>query len=203
MLRNTFAAVTLSATFLFAAPALAGDDSALASFQKSHEAVIELVEKKAPNDKIQDNVDSLLDYNWIAQQSLGGGKRYSKKCEPRCAEFEALLSRLIRENYLRRIRQSDKGKVKYLGEERRADKAKVSTQVSYTAKNGQPQEVKVAYVMHLVDGRWVVRNIITDGVSLAKNYRYEFNKILRDEGIDGLIGRLETKLNEVAKTDVE
>jgi ABC-type transporter MlaC component len=53
--------------------------------------------------------------------------------------------------------------------------------------------------MHLADEGWVCRNIITDGVSLAKNYRFEFNKVLRDEGIDGLIGRLETKLNEVAK----
>jgi ABC-type transporter MlaC component len=34
---------------------------------------------------------------------------------------------------------------------------------------------------------------------VARTYKYEFNKILRDEGIDGLILRLENKLAEVAK----
>jgi ABC-type transporter MlaC component len=47
----------------------------------------------------------------------------------------------------------------------------------------------------------VCQNIITDGVSLAKTYRYEFNKILRDEGIDGLIARLESKIAEIAKAE--
>ena len=55
--------------------------------------------------------------------------------------------------------------------------------------------------MHVVDGKWFVRDIITDGVSLSKNYRYEFHKIMRDEGIDGLIARLETKLADLAKTE--
>lgn len=199
MLRTIIATFTLAVT-LAATPAHAADPGPLDAFKTSHEAVIGLVSKKAANDAIQKEVDAFLDYRWIAEQSLGGSKRYAKRCEPRCAEFEALLTRLIRENYLRRIHQADKGKVKYLDEDRRGDKAKVDTKVTYT-KDGRTQDLKISYVMALADDRWVVRDIITEGVSLAKNYRFEFNKILRDEGIDGLIARLETKLNEVAKAD--
>ena len=53
--------------------------------------------------------------------------------------------------------------------------------------------------MHEVDGRWQVRDIVTDGVSLARNYKYEFNQILKKDGIDGLIARLESKLAVLAK----
>lgn len=178
--------------------------SALEAFKASHQTVVGLVHDKAGSDKIETEVDELLDYEWIAHAALGGERRYEKKCEPRCAEYEALLAQLIRENYLKRIRQADSGKVEYLGEEIRKDKAKVDTRVTFE-KDGATQTVEVDYVMHYVEtengGRWVARNIITDGVSLSKTYRYEFGKILRDEGIDGLISRLQTKLADVAKAD--
>lgn len=185
-----------------AAEAAAADapPSALAAFKASHQSVVKLVHEKAPSDKLQAEVDGLLDYDWIAHAALGGERRYAKKCESRCAEYEALLGQLIRENYLKRIRQADTGTVEYLGEEIRKDKAKVDTRVTFD-KDGETQVLEVSYVMHYVDGRWVARNIITDGVSLSKTYRYEFGKIVRDEGIDGLITRLQTKLADVAKAD--
>jgi phospholipid transport system substrate-binding protein len=55
--------------------------------------------------------------------------------------------------------------------------------------------------MHLSGDRWEVRDIITDGMSLAKTYRYEFNQIRKREGMDGIISKLETKLQELAQKD--
>lgn len=187
---------------LFAAPsvAVAAEDDALEAFKSQHEEVIRLVESKASDEALSKRVDQLLDYKTVAQSSLGGPKKYAKRCDPRCSEFEALLTKLIRENYLRRVRQSDKGSLKYVGVKRKGDQRLVQTQVTYT-KHGRTQTLEIGYVMHKEGDRWVVGNMITDGVSLAKNYRYEFNKVLKDEGIDGLIARLETKLAEVAKAD--
>lgn len=202
MIRTRLAPLTLAlCMFAAAGTAHAADaPSALEAFKASHQTVVGLVHDKAPTDKLQSEVDDLLDYTWIARAALGGERRYEKKCEPRCAEYEALLAKLIRENYLKRIRQADTGTVEYLGEEVRKNKAKVDTRVTFT-KDGEKQVLEISYVMHYVDGKWVARNIITDGVSLAKTYRYEFGKIVRDEGIDGLINRLQTKLADVAKAD--
>ncbi|MBC8070535.1 MAG: ABC transporter substrate-binding protein [Deltaproteobacteria bacterium] len=183
-----------------AEPLPAGMPSALEEFKKRHETVLLLVKTKVADAAIQAEVDRLLDYKWIAAAALGGKGRSDKRCDPRCAEYEDLLSRLIRQNYLKRITQAETGKVEYLGEERRAKASKVTTRVTFT-KDGVDQKVEVAYIMHIVDGQWFVRDIITDGVSLSKNYRYEFNKIMRDEKIDGLIARLETKLADLAKTE--
>jgi phospholipid transport system substrate-binding protein len=202
VIRTRLAPLTLAlCMFAAAGTAHAADaPSALEAFKASHQTVVGLVHDKAPTDKLQSEVDDLLDYTWIARAALGGERRYEKKCEPRCAEYEALLAKLIRENYLKRIRQADTGTVEYLGEEVRKNKAKVDTRVTFT-KDGEKQVLEISYVMHYVDGKWVARNIITDGVSLAKTYRYEFGKIVRDEGIDGLINRLQTKLADVAKAD--
>lgn len=177
-----------------------GGVSALEEFKRRHEVVLLLVKSKVPEPAIIAEVDTLLDYKWLADQSLGRKHLPDDACEPRCAEFEALLTRLIRQNYLKRISQAETGTVEYVGEDKRARATKVTTRVRFT-KDGVEQNIEVAYVMHVVGGKWIVRDIITEGVSLAKNYRYEFNKILREEGIDELVKRLETKLADLAKTE--
>ncbi|TPV96572.1 MAG: ABC transporter substrate-binding protein [Myxococcales bacterium FL481] len=172
---------------------------ALETFRERHEAVMALVKKGAKADVLQREVDDLLDYEWLAQAALGGKKRYEKNCTPRCPEFQALLTRLIRENYLRLIRKADNHPVRYVDQVRGARGAyKVTTEITVT-KNGRQQVLEVAYVMHQIGDKWQVRNIITDGMSLAKNYRYELNQVRKREGIDGIISRLETKLAEIAK----
>jgi phospholipid transport system substrate-binding protein len=173
--------------------AIAGD-SAIEAFKTSHEAVVALVKQDAKDAKLQAKVDKLLDYDWLATAALGGPDNYAKVCKDRCDEFDALLTRLIRENYLRMIRKAENHPVEYVGQvEGRNSVFKVTTKVKIE-KNGREQSVTVEYVMHKVGGAWQVRDIITDGVSLAKNYRYEINKIGKAEGIDGIIRKLEAKL---------
>ena len=179
-----------------ARPAAAAD-GAMDTFKARHGKVVELVKKRADVATLQKEVDALLDYKALAETSLGGPARYAAKCEPRCAEFEALLTRLIRENYLKRIRTDKKYELAYVGEETKPRGTHVITNVSLS-RDGKPEVVEVVYVMHQVGTVWKVEDIITDGVSLAKNYRFEFNKILKDKGINELISRLESKLTELA-----
>ena len=59
----------------------------------------------------------------------------------------------------------------------------------------------IQYKMHKVNGRWWVWDTtigldteISDyDVSTAENYRSAFNRIIRDEGIPGLIAKLREK----------
>ena len=179
-----------------ARPAAAAD-GAMDTFKPRHGKVVELVKKRADVATLQKEVDALLDYKALAETSLGGPARYAAKCEPRCAEFEALLTRLIRENYLKRIRTDKKYELAYVGEETKPRGTHVITNVSLS-RDGKPEVVEVVYVMHQVNGIWLTEDIITDGISLAKNYKFEFNKILKDKGINELIARLEAKLTELA-----
>ena len=177
------------------APGVAhAEASAIEAFKAQHEAVVKLVKDNASDAKLQAAVDGLLDYDWIAQAALGGPSNYAGVCQSRCDEFEALLTQLIRENYLRMIRKAEKHPVDYVGQVAGKDGVyKVTTRIKVD-KNGREQVVTVEYVMHQIGGTWQVRDIITDDVSLAKTYRYEFNKIAKSNGIDGIIRKLEDKL---------
>ena len=167
-------------------------------FKAQHAKVVELVKQRAEPETLAKEVDALLDYRALAEASLGGPARYAGKCEPRCAEFEVLLARLIRENYLKRIRTDKKYDLTVVSEETKVSgDIHVVTNISLS-RDGKPEVVEVVYVMHAVGETFKVQDIITDGVSLAKNYKFEFNKIIREQGIDELIARLESKLVELA-----
>jgi phospholipid transport system substrate-binding protein len=170
------------------------EDSAIEAFKLKHEAVVKLVKDNATDAALQAKIDELLDYDYLAESALGGAENYASVCGSRCDEFEDLLTKLIRQNYLRMIRKAEKHPVEYVGQVAgRNDVYKVTTRVKVD-KNGREQTITVDYVMHKIDGNWQVRDIITDDVSLSKTYRYEFNKIAKSEGIDGVIRKLEGKL---------
>ena len=57
--------------------------------------------------------------------------------------------------------------------------------------------VKVDYQMHKVGDKWMIYDIIVEGVSLVLTYRSEFDQVVKDSGIDGLIKRIAAK-NEPA-----
>ncbi|WP_434427876.1 MlaC/ttg2D family ABC transporter substrate-binding protein [Nannocystis pusilla] len=201
--RSLIAGFVLS-TFVFfghapAAEAANAPASPSAVFKERHSKVLELVKKRADPETLAKEVDQLLDYKALAEASLGGPARYANKCAPRCAEFEALLTKLIRENYLKRLRSDKKYELTIVGEDAKVGgDIRVITNIALT-RDGKPEVVEVVYVMHAVGDTWKVEDIVTDGVSLAKNYKFEFNKIIRDKGVDELILRLENKLVELAK----
>lgn len=207
--RNLLAGLLLSLAFVapaVAAPAAVAvaapaEATAIDTFKARHGKVVELVKNGAGPEALQKEVDQLLNYKALAETSLGGAARYAGKCDPRCPEFEKLLARLIRENYLKRIRSDKKYEMTILGEEVKVRGTHVRTSIALT-RDGKPEVVEVVYVMAQTPEGWKVDDIITDGVSLAKNYKFEFNKILKDKGIDELIARLEGKVQELAARPV-
>jgi phospholipid transport system substrate-binding protein len=57
-------------------------------------------------------------------------------------------------------------------------------------------EVEVAYCLAILDGTWLIEDILLDGVSLRLDIRSQAQKILREESYDELKRRLREKLNE-------
>ena len=71
-------------------------------------------------------------------------------------------------------------------------KAEVRTLVVHPEEG----EVEVAYCLELLDGAWLIEDILLDGVSLRMDLRSQAQKILREESYEELKRRLRDKLNE-------
>jgi len=69
--------------------------------------------------------------------------------------------------------------------------SEVTVHNQYIRAGGKP--LPVDYAMHKTAEGWKIYDITVEGVSLVLTYRSEFDAIVKQEGIDGLIKRLEEK----------
>ena len=69
------------------------------------------------------------------------------------------------------------------------------TDVTVNVRVLQPgtQPVPIDYSMEKTPGGWKVYDVMVGGVSLVANYRTEFNNMVRESGVDGLIKNLAAK----------
>jgi len=61
------------------------------------------------------------------------------------------------------------------------------------------QPVQIDYDMEKHPGGWQVWDVRVAGISLVANYRTEFDNVVRDGGIDGLIKTLQAKNHELER----
>ena len=65
-------------------------------------------------------------------------------------------------------------------------------------RSGGGQAVGFDYSMRKTDQGWKIYDIVVEGVSLVLTYRSEFDSLVKQEGVDGLIKRLASKNSPAA-----
>jgi len=71
------------------------------------------------------------------------------------------------------------------------DPEETTVRTQFVRAGGQP--LPIDFTMHQKEGTWKVYDIVVEGVSLVMTYRSEFDAVVKQEGIDGLIKRLASK----------
>jgi len=72
----------------------------------------------------------------------------------------------------------------------------VTVRNQYIRPGAKP--VQLDYTMHKTDAGWKIYDIVVEGVSLVLTYRSEFDAVVKQEGIDGLIKRMAAKSSPAA-----
>ena len=141
--------------------------------------------------KIRTIVEPLFDSDKISRRVLG---RERKSFTPeQLDEFSDLFTRLLEKIYLNKIQKySDEkviyGKATMLSE----NKAEVKTNVVTASK-----QIPINYRVVFQHGEWRGYDVIIEGVSLVRNYRSQFSKILQKKSPEDLLQQLREKVNEV------
>jgi phospholipid transport system substrate-binding protein len=188
----SWTAVTLAA--LIALPVMAQPEEA-AQFLKERHTAVDRALSKASKDKAGDalasEIDALLDYDTLSQKALSD--HWDERSEADRTRFVGLLKALVERSYRKNLRSTKGYKIEYVGQEEASGGVVVHTLVKSKKKKRAPA-VTIDYTMHKKSGRWQVLDITTDGVSMVRNYRSQFNRILRKNGWDELIRRMEERL---------
>jgi phospholipid transport system substrate-binding protein len=189
--------------------ALAGPLGPLATLKQKNGEVDKLLrtkvstgspEEKKVKDDIKSLAGTLFDYSELARRSLAD--HWLKLTPPQRSEFVATLKELIERNYVKQLRTNLDYAVSYKGEDIAGPEATVTSIVKVKTQ-GKATDAEIVYKMKRIeaaqtDAPWLVYDVITDEVSLVRNYRAQFGKIIAEKSYDELIKKMKSKLHEQA-----
>jgi phospholipid transport system substrate-binding protein len=188
--------LTLTLAVLLAAPpAPAGEPTDQLKTQVDR--VIKVLEDPALKDKPKDKrvavrkiADDIFDFQETAKRSLA--RHWQPRTPAEQAEFVKLFADLLERSYISKIELYGGEKIAYLGDAVDGEQAIVRTRIA--TKSGT--EIPVDYRMLKRSDRWLVYDVIIEGVSLIANYRTQFNKIIQTSSYQELVKKMKTKQEE-------
>ena len=161
--------------------------------------VLDDAELKKP-DKAKDRrvavrkiANEIFDFSETAKRSLG--RHWLGRTPAEQAEFVQVFTDLLERSYISKVELYGGEKMQYVSDAvDNGDQAKVQTKLM-TKQGG---EIPIEYRMHKKADRWLVYDVVIEGVSLVSNYRTQFNKIIQTSSFQELVKKMKSKQEELA-----
>lgn len=166
--------------------------------RKTVDQVIRIVSDKQlkQNDKkrrqaLKNSISVIFDYHEMAKRSLG--KHWNTRSVEERKEFSDLFANLLEKTYANKIESYNNERVIYTRENIDGNRAEVKSKV-VTSKQ---DEYTMDYRLLNQGGKWMVYDVVIEGVSLVSNYRSQFNKIITASGYGELVKKLQGKSGDL------
>ena len=149
--------------------------------------------KKNPllrREKLRETIGVRFNYRQMVMRSLA--KNYRERSDKEREEFTALFKKLLENSYASKIENYQDETIKYVKEQVKGKYALVNTEI--IRKDGT---INVDYKLINEDGKWTVYDFVIEEVSLIRNYRSQFSKIIKTESYGALVSKLSKKIKEL------
>ena len=148
-------------------------------------------------EKLRQAIALRFNYKQMVMRSLA--KNYNERSDEEREEFTGLFKKLLENSYASKIENYQNETINYVDEKIKGNYAMVRTQI--VRKDGV---IDVDYKMLKDNGQWLVYDFVIEGVSLIRNYRSQFSKIISTESYEALVSKLSKKIDELeAKKDTD
>ena len=127
----------------------------------------------------------------MGKRSLGS-KRWKERSPEERKIFIDVFGKLLENSYANKLESYHDEKINYVDEIVKGKYAMVKTEV--IRKNGT---VNVDYKLIRGGGEWRVYDIVVEGVSMIKNYRSQFARIIHQDSFDTLMEKLNAKVDKL------
>jgi phospholipid transport system substrate-binding protein len=136
-------------------------------------------------------ISTIFDYSEMAKRSLG--KHWNSRSAAEKKQFADLFATLLENSYAGKIESYNNEKIVYIKDNVEDEYAEVKSKVITAARD----EFTLDYRLFKHNDKWMVYDVIIEGVSLVSNYRSQFNKIITANGYDKLVKKLQSKSEEI------
>jgi phospholipid transport system substrate-binding protein len=135
--------------------------------------------------------EDIFDFEETARRSLG--RHWAARTPQERTEFVKLFGDLLERSYISKIELYGGEKIQYVGDKADVDTAIVQSKLLTKAGS----EVPIDYRMLKKGERWLVYDVVIEGVSLVANYRTQFNKIIQTSSYQELVKKMKTRQEEL------
>lgn len=139
--------------------------------------------------KLEQVIAARFDYREMAKRSLP--KQWKALTAAEQKEFVGLFQSFLSASYADKIEGYSGEQVEYLSERLEGDYAEVRTKIV-----SEKTEIPIDYRLMSRGGDWFVYDVVADGISLVRNYRSQFDTIIRESGYPELVEDLRRKSKE-------
>ncbi len=132
-------------------------------------------------------------FDAMARQSLG--PYWEKLSEKERSQFKSIFRDLFQESYTKLVLDFLKReKVVYAEEDLQPGRALIKTTLVRVN-----EEIPVDYSMTLAQGQWLVEDVTIDGVSVVRNYRQSFTRVIQTESYKSLLQKMRLQQKAIEK----
>lgn len=132
-------------------------------------------------------------FNFLEMGKRSLGNKHWKEISPEERKaFVDLFGKLLENSYANKLESYSDEKINYIDEIIKGRYAMVKTEV--VRKN---DTVNVDYKLIESPNQWRVYDIVVEGVSLIKNYRSQFGKIIHNDSFKTLMDKLDAKVKKL------
>jgi phospholipid transport system substrate-binding protein len=143
--------------------------------------------------KVRELVLPRFDTQEMAKRTLGVHWRTRTAAEQ--AEFTQLFTDLVEKSYRQTLdRYTHDAKVTYEQERIETPFAEVDTHLFSPIVN---EPIAITYRLHTVGDQWLIYDMVIANVSMVRNYRAQFDRVLGKSGYQELIDTIKRKLREL------
>ncbi len=143
--------------------------------------------------KVKETLVALFDSQEIAKRTLG--VYWKDRTEAERKEFVEVFTALVEKTYANSLDRYRKDFQVLFDQERLdADYAEVDSRIVDPVLQ---KTFSLNYHLHKVDGKWMVYDVVIENVSLVRNYRNQFHRILGKKSYADLVASIRTKIQQL------
>lgn len=147
-------------------------------------------DKKTRRKLLRETIDARFSYEQMGMRSLA--QDWNDRTPEERKHFVGLFGKLLENSYATKIESYRDEKINYTEEVIKDGYAMVKTEIVRKSDT-----IPVDYKLININGQWLIYDFIIEGVSMIRNYRSQFSKIIHKETYGGLVKKLAAKIEEL------
>jgi len=186
--------VLLTAALGLSLPAAAEPplDAVRATLERASALIADERERNARILALHGLARELLDTRAMGRRVLG--RRLDEETPESQERFYALFDELIVRAWLQRLLLFDEPRFEYTSTSTERDQPVVHTKI-----RTEVDAYGIDYEMRQRAGAWMATDIRVEGISLLKNYRSQFKRLLDRQSFEEVLGRMERKVKVLSE----